>query len=90
MRLISSGCLIPKGWKVMPLFRNIHHNPEFFADPQNFDPTRFEVCTMLQPILYQILDYENVKTHFRTTNFKLNIFLKLMPKSFYLFIYSPC
>nr|AJD25239.1 cytochrome P450 CYP707A99 [Salvia miltiorrhiza] len=36
------GCLIPKGWKVMPLFRNIHHNPEFFADPQKFDPTRFE------------------------------------------------
>ncbi|XP_042015275.1 abscisic acid 8'-hydroxylase 4-like [Salvia splendens] len=36
------GFLIPKGWKVMPLFRNIHHNPEFFADPQKFDPTRFE------------------------------------------------
>lgn len=27
----------------MPLFRNIHHNPEFFADPGNFDPFRFEV-----------------------------------------------
>ncbi|KAF7144407.1 hypothetical protein RHSIM_Rhsim05G0084600 [Rhododendron simsii] len=37
------GYLIPKGWKVMPLFRNIHHNPEFFVDPQNFDPSRFEV-----------------------------------------------
>ncbi|KAI7729102.1 hypothetical protein M8C21_019440 [Ambrosia artemisiifolia] len=36
------GYLIPKGWKVMPLFRNIHHNPEFFADPGNFDPFRFE------------------------------------------------
>ncbi|KAL8513915.1 hypothetical protein ACS0TY_013151 [Phlomoides rotata] len=36
------GCLIPKGWKVMPLFRNIHHNPELFSDPQKFDPTRFE------------------------------------------------
>ncbi|KAI3460233.1 hypothetical protein Pfo_016896 [Paulownia fortunei] len=36
------GYLIPKGWKVMPLFRNIHHNPEFFAEPQKFDPTRFE------------------------------------------------
>lgn len=36
------GYLIPKGWKVMPLFRNIHHNPEFFSDPQKFDPSRFE------------------------------------------------
>ncbi|KAL6347867.1 hypothetical protein AAG906_037596 [Vitis piasezkii] len=38
------GYLIPKGWKVMPLFRNIHHNPEFFSDPQKFDPSRFEVA----------------------------------------------
>ncbi|OAY22925.1 abscisic acid 8'-hydroxylase CYP707A1 [Manihot esculenta] len=36
------GYLIPKGWKVMPLFRNIHHNPEYFSDPQKFDPSRFE------------------------------------------------
>lgn len=38
------GYLIPKGWKVMPLFRNIHHNPELFTDPQRFDPSRFEVA----------------------------------------------
>ncbi|KAL6215490.1 hypothetical protein ACLB2K_014920 [Fragaria x ananassa] len=38
------GYLIPKGWKVMPLFRNIHHNPEFFTDPQKFDLSRFEVA----------------------------------------------
>ncbi|KDP38335.1 hypothetical protein JCGZ_04260 [Jatropha curcas] len=38
------GCLIPKGWKVMPLFRNIHHNPEYFSDPHKFDPSRFEVA----------------------------------------------
>ncbi|XP_068641506.1 abscisic acid 8'-hydroxylase CYP707A1-like [Aristolochia californica] len=37
------GYLIPKGWKVMPLFRNIHHNPEFFPDPHKFEPSRFEV-----------------------------------------------
>ncbi|KAI4321517.1 hypothetical protein MLD38_034887 [Melastoma candidum] len=37
------GYLIPKGWKVLPLFRNIHHSPDYFADPDNFDPTRFEV-----------------------------------------------
>ncbi|KAG2666349.1 hypothetical protein I3760_15G054300 [Carya illinoinensis] len=38
------GYIIPKGWKVMPLFRNIHHNSEFFSEPQRFDPSRFEVA----------------------------------------------
>ncbi|OWM70876.1 hypothetical protein CDL15_Pgr014549 [Punica granatum] len=38
------GYLIPKGWKVMPLFRNIHHNPDYFIDPEKFDPSRFEVA----------------------------------------------
>ncbi|KAE9597265.1 hypothetical protein Lal_00007458 [Lupinus albus] len=38
------GYLIPKGWKVMPLFRNIHHNPEFYPSPHNFDPSRFEMA----------------------------------------------
>ncbi|KAL9270329.1 Abscisic acid 8'-hydroxylase CYP707A2-like protein [Drosera capensis] len=38
------GYLIPKGWKVMPLFRNIHHNPANFPDPEKFDPSRFEVA----------------------------------------------
>uniref|UniRef100_A0A0D6R8Z9 (+)-abscisic acid 8'-hydroxylase n=1 Tax=Araucaria cunninghamii TaxID=56994 RepID=A0A0D6R8Z9_ARACU len=37
------GFLIPKGWKVMPLFRNIHHSSELFSDPQKFDPSRFEM-----------------------------------------------
>jgi (+)-abscisic acid 8'-hydroxylase len=37
------GYLIPKGWKVLPLFRNIHHSPEIFPDPDKFDPSRFEV-----------------------------------------------
>ncbi|KAK1288450.1 Abscisic acid 8'-hydroxylase 4 [Acorus calamus] len=37
------GYLIPKGWKVMPLFRSIHHNPEFFTDPFKFDHSRFQV-----------------------------------------------
>ncbi|KAH9739581.1 Abscisic acid 8'-hydroxylase 1 [Citrus sinensis] len=37
------GYLIPKGWKVLPLFRNIHHSPEIFPDPEKFDPSRFEV-----------------------------------------------
>lgn len=37
------GYLIPKGWKVLPLFRSIHHSAEFFPQPDKFDPSRFEV-----------------------------------------------
>ncbi|KAL5709556.1 (+)-abscisic acid 8'-hydroxylase [Ranunculus cassubicifolius] len=37
------GYLIPKGWKVLPLFRTIHHSPTFFPQPDQFDPSRFEV-----------------------------------------------
>ncbi|CAA7054898.1 unnamed protein product [Microthlaspi erraticum] len=38
------GYLIPKGWKVLPLFRNIHHNADIFSNPGKFDPSRFEVA----------------------------------------------
>uniref|UniRef100_A0A1J3G2V9 (+)-abscisic acid 8'-hydroxylase n=1 Tax=Noccaea caerulescens TaxID=107243 RepID=A0A1J3G2V9_NOCCA len=38
------GYLIPKGWKVLPLFRRIHHSPEFFPEPEKFDPSRFKVA----------------------------------------------
>ncbi|KAK4258763.1 hypothetical protein QN277_005175 [Acacia crassicarpa] len=42
--VVYEGYLIPKGWKVMPLFRNNHYNPEYFKDPHKFDPTRFQVA----------------------------------------------
>ncbi|KAK8520677.1 hypothetical protein V6N13_076811 [Hibiscus sabdariffa] len=38
------GYVIPKGWKVLPLFRNIHHSPEIFPHPEKFDPSRFQVA----------------------------------------------
>uniref|UniRef100_A0A453PCV7 Uncharacterized protein n=1 Tax=Aegilops tauschii subsp. strangulata TaxID=200361 RepID=A0A453PCV7_AEGTS len=41
---VRAGYLIPKGWKVLPLFRNIHHNPDHFPSPEKFDPSRFEVA----------------------------------------------
>ncbi|KAL2333994.1 hypothetical protein Fmac_015207 [Flemingia macrophylla] len=37
------GYLIPKGWKVLPLFRNIHLSPNNFKEPEKFDPSRFEI-----------------------------------------------
>ncbi|KAH7519151.1 hypothetical protein FEM48_Zijuj08G0005300 [Ziziphus jujuba var. spinosa] len=41
--VVYEGYLIPKGWKVLPLFRNIHHSPDIFPEPEKFDPSRFEV-----------------------------------------------
>ncbi|KAJ9565487.1 hypothetical protein OSB04_001453 [Centaurea solstitialis] len=38
------GYLIPRGWKVLPLFRTIHYCSDFFPDPNKFDPSRFEVA----------------------------------------------
>lgn len=48
----------------MPLFRNIHHNPEFFSDPENFDPFRFEVRneTLLCPFFF--IAESSVTLHF--------------------------
>ncbi|XP_052208074.1 abscisic acid 8'-hydroxylase 2-like isoform X2 [Diospyros lotus] len=37
------GYIIPRGWKVLPLFRSIHHCEDFFPQPERFDPSRFEV-----------------------------------------------
>ncbi|XP_031387717.1 abscisic acid 8'-hydroxylase 2 isoform X1 [Punica granatum] len=37
------GYFIPKGWKILPLFRRIHHREDFFPNPDKFDPSRFEV-----------------------------------------------
>ncbi|KAI3801501.1 hypothetical protein L1987_29607 [Smallanthus sonchifolius] len=44
------GYLIPKGWKVLPLFRSIHYSSHFFPNPHKFDPSRFEVAS--QPNTY--------------------------------------
>ncbi|XP_043703096.1 abscisic acid 8'-hydroxylase 2-like [Telopea speciosissima] len=38
------GYIIPQGWKVLPLFRSIHHSSDFFPHPEKFDPSRFEVA----------------------------------------------
>ena len=48
------GYLIPKGWKVLPLFRNIHHSPENFKEPEKFDPSRFEVIIVTELVHSQI------------------------------------
>ncbi|KAJ4723898.1 Cytochrome P450 [Melia azedarach] len=37
-----NGFIIPKGWKLHWAVLGTHKNPEYFPDPEKFDPSRFE------------------------------------------------
>lgn len=37
------GYKIEKGWSVNLDVVSIHHDPEIFANPEKFDPSRFDV-----------------------------------------------
>ncbi|WZZ35885.1 hypothetical protein YC2023_019286 [Brassica napus] len=40
---VEMNCyLIPKGWKVLTWFRNVHMDPEVYLDPRKFDPSRWD------------------------------------------------
>ncbi|KAL5731989.1 beta-amyrin 28-monooxygenase [Ranunculus cassubicifolius] len=36
------GYIIPKGWKVLWMAYGSHYDEQYFPDPSNFDPSRFE------------------------------------------------
>ncbi|KAG9439291.1 hypothetical protein H6P81_019456 [Aristolochia fimbriata] len=36
------GFTIPKGWKVLWTAHGTHHDPQYFPEPQRFNPSRFE------------------------------------------------
>lgn len=36
------GYFIPKGWKVLLWFRSVHHNPELYPQPKEFNPSRWD------------------------------------------------
>ena len=37
------GYLVPKGWKVLVWNRGVHMDPETYANPKEFDPSRWDV-----------------------------------------------
>ncbi|XP_038686079.1 beta-amyrin 11-oxidase-like [Tripterygium wilfordii] len=37
-----NGYTIPKGWKVLLMFRDVHLNPEIFPNPKAFDASRWD------------------------------------------------
>ncbi|CDP09336.1 unnamed protein product [Coffea canephora] len=40
-----SGFTIPKGWKALVWFRNVHFDPELYPEPKKFDPDRWDGLT---------------------------------------------
>lgn len=40
-----SGYTIPKGWKVLVWFREVHFDPEVYPEPRKFDPSRWDNLT---------------------------------------------
>ncbi|KAK6918116.1 Cytochrome P450 [Dillenia turbinata] len=37
-----NGYLIPKGWRVLAWFRQVHMDPDNYPDPKEFDPSRWD------------------------------------------------
>ncbi|KAJ4723888.1 Cytochrome P450 [Melia azedarach] len=47
-----NGFTIPKGWKLHWAALGSHKNPEYFPDPEKFDPSRFEGNQEIVPFSY--------------------------------------
>lgn len=46
------GFTIAKGWKVLWTTYGTHYNEEYFANPERFDPQRFEEGMTIPPYVY--------------------------------------
>ncbi len=43
----SPGYIIPKGWKVLVWYGAVHMDSEIYENPQNFNPSRWNVSTII-------------------------------------------
>lgn len=44
---IFSGYIIPKGWKVLPWLKSIHKDPAYYSNPDEFNPSRWNVSYII-------------------------------------------
>ncbi|KAF5475478.1 hypothetical protein F2P56_007280 [Juglans regia] len=47
-----AGYTIPKGWKVYWTVSTANKNPEFFPEPEKFDPSRYDDATVFPPFTF--------------------------------------
>lgn len=40
-KIPETNCILKKGTSVMIPYHSLHHDPEYFPDPEKFDPERF-------------------------------------------------
>jgi len=52
-----TGYTIPKGWKVLVWNRGVHMDPENYSNPKEFDPSRWEVCTNIENLLFSLMHW---------------------------------
>ncbi|CAM6109327.1 unnamed protein product [Calypogeia fissa] len=43
--IVYDGVCIPKGWLVLPLLTYVHHDPNYYEDPDSFNPDRFDAAS---------------------------------------------
>lgn len=49
----TPGYIIPKGWKVLTWSRAIHHDPTYYSNPDEFNPSRWDVSSINCLVAYR-------------------------------------